>query len=54
MPTTSYLNSNRIIISELDHYIAADKTLANYYASMNIDLKLLITRAVDDSIQEIV
>lgn len=25
-----------------------------YYAAMNIDLKMIITRAVDDSIQEIV
>lgn len=54
MPPTSYLNSNRIIISELDRYIVVDEDLAKYYSTMNIDLKMIITRAVDDSIQEIV
>ena len=54
MPPTSYLNNNRIIISELDKYIVVDEQLANYYGSINIDLKMIITRAVDDSIQQIV
>ena len=54
MPPTSYLNSNRIIISELDRYIVVDEELAERYAKDNIDLKMVITRAVDDSIQEIV
>lgn len=55
IPQTSYLNhNNRIVISELDKYIKVDEELQKYYLSMKIDLKMIITRAVDDSIQEIV
>lgn len=60
MSQTSYLsshngsNSNRIIISELDKYIKIDPELERKYQPLRIDLKMIITRAVDDSIQEIV
>lgn len=55
---TSYLNmtnnNNRIIISELDKYIKIDPDLERKYFQLKIDLKSIITRAVDDSIKEIV
>lgn len=47
-------NSNRIIISELDKYIKIDPELERKYQPLHINLKMIITRAVDDSIQEIV
>lgn len=55
---TSYLNmtnnNNRIIISQLDKYIKIDPDFERKYFQLKIDLKSIITRAVDDSIKEIV
>ena len=52
IPQTSYLNNNnRIIISDLDKYIKVDEELQKYYSPMKVDLRMIITRAVDDSIQ---
>lgn len=45
---------NNPIITQLDKYIKIDEDLEQAYKSSEIDLKMIITKAVDVSIQEIV
>jgi hypothetical protein len=53
--STSYLDKNEFpLISRLPEYIKISEDMHTYYKSKGIDLKMLITKAVDDSIQEIV
>lgn len=55
LPSTSYLDKNEFpLISRLPEYIKISEDLHKYYIGMGIDLKMIITKAVDDSIQEIV
>ena len=42
------------LISRLTDYIKIEPELYNTYIQQGIDLKMIITKAVDDSIQEIV
>ena len=42
------------MISRLTDYIKIEPELYNAYMEKGIDLKVIITKAVDDSIQEIV
>jgi len=42
------------LISRLTDYIKIEPELYNSYIAQGIDLKMIITKAVDDSIQEIV
>jgi CCR4-NOT transcription complex subunit 1 len=53
--STSYLDKTDFpLISRLPEYIKISEDMHAYYKSKGIDLKMLITKAVDDSIQEIV
>lgn len=53
--STSYLDKSDFpLISRLPEYIKISEDMHAYYKSKGIDLKMLITKAVDDSIQEIV
>jgi len=42
------------LISRLPEYIILSEEMHSYYKSKGVDLKMIITKAVDDSIQEIV
>ncbi len=50
--STSYLaSSDSLLINQLPNYIKIPKEFNDYYLSKKIDLKTLITKAIDDSIQ---
>lgn len=59
LPVTGYLDrresspymSEYPLISRLTEYIKIEPELYNSYIAQGIDLKMIITKAVDDSIQ---
>lgn len=59
LPSTAYLDRTNAtdpmneypLISKLTDYIKVDAELYNTYMAQGIDLKMIITKAVDDSIQ---
>lgn len=55
MFSNTYLEKNEFpLISRLPDYIVISEEMHSYYKSKGVDLKMIITKAVDDSIQEIV
>lgn len=53
--SNTYLEKNEFpLISRLPDYIVISEDMHSYYKSKGVDLKMIITKAVDDSIQEIV
>lgn len=52
IPTTTYITTSEIpLISQLPQYIKINKDQYEHYINQGIDLKIIITKAVDDSIQ---